>query len=136
MMSKPTWYRIEVNEECVLGGAYHRLCRAFQRIFIGAGAPPDMALLAEMHPFHNRRLVYLSPASIPHVWDLIAEYSGTPCDPPDLTHVSVVFGVPDVKMRLGDLEDELFADLVGAVNNIIPLTPFDEGTSFRAATGT
>lgn len=95
-----TWYAIEITEACLLGGAYHRLCRAFQQAFIAAGAPADMALFAGRGAFDESRVVYLSPASVPILGELIAEYDGRPCDCPDAGLVTLVYGVPGVKARL------------------------------------
>lgn len=88
------WYRIDIEERCVLGGAYHSLCRAFQQAFIHAGAPPDMALFAQTYSFDNRRQVYLSPGSRPRVPELLEAYGARPAQPPDATEVSLVFGAP------------------------------------------
>jgi hypothetical protein len=101
-----SWYSIEISEACILGGAYHRLCRAFQHAFIAAGAPPEMALLAQRVGLGESRRVYISPASVPYLGTLIEEYDGRPCARPQLDEVTLVYGVPGVKARLlGDAAD-------------------------------
>jgi hypothetical protein len=95
-----SWYAIEISEACILGGAYHRLCRAFQHAFIAAGAPPEMALLARRVGLGEARRVYISPASVPYLGTLLDEYRGDPCDCPEFDEVTLVYGVPGAKARL------------------------------------
>ena len=95
-----SWYAIEITESCILGGAYHRFCRAFQHAFIKAGAPPEMALLARRLGLDETRRVYVSPASVPFLGSLIEEYAGAPCACPRHDEVTLVYGVPGVKARL------------------------------------
>lgn len=110
------WYVVEITEACVLDGEYHRLCRQFQRAFIAAGAPPDMALFAQTLLFNDIRKVYFSPGSIRYVQALIEEYGGTACETPQPAGITLVFGVPDAGSRLllvdeealvGDAEEEI-----------------------------
>lgn len=95
-----SWYCVEITEACVLGGDYHRLCRQFQRAFIQAGAPADMALFAQTAPEGDTRKVYFSPASIGFVRPEIESYGGFPCECPEERMVTLVFGVLDAKARL------------------------------------
>lgn len=97
-----TWYQVDITESCVLGGEYHRLCRQFQREFIGAGAPPDMALFAETIPLSDTRKVYFSPGSLPYVQSLIEAFGGQTCSCPNGTDVTLVYGVPDADLSLLD----------------------------------
>lgn len=95
-----TWYSIEITESCILGGAYHRLCRAFQHAFIAAGAPPEMALLAQRIGLDDTRRVFISPASVSYLGNLIDEYDGEPCACPASEDVTLVYGVPGAKASL------------------------------------
>lgn len=95
-----SWHVIEISESCILGGAYHRFCRAFQHAFIAAGAPSDMALLARRTGLDETRQVYVSPASLPYLGSLLEEYEGRPCECPYSDDVTLVYGVPGVKARL------------------------------------
>lgn len=105
-----SWYAIEITESCILGGAYHRLCRAFQQAFIKAGAPPEMALLAQRVGLDESRRVYISPASVPYLGTLLEDYDGRPCDCPKIDEVTLVYGVPGVKARLMGVSAEPAAE--------------------------
>lgn len=89
-----TWFKVTITESCILGGTFHRLCREFQRAFISAGAPSDMALLAQKFVLGETREIYFSPGSVPYVSDLIKVFGGNPCQTPDMEDVTVVYGVP------------------------------------------
>ncbi len=95
-----SWYVIEISESCILGGTYHRLCRTFQHAFIAAGAPPEMALLARRAAFDEARRIYISPASVPYLGNLLEEFGGQPCDCPGREEVTLVYGVPGAKAQL------------------------------------
>lgn len=92
------WTRIDITEACILGGTYHRLCRHFQKAFIAAGAPEDMALFAQTFCAGETRTLYLTPASHAHLTDVV--FDGKPCAPPPAHEVTLVFGVPDAKQQL------------------------------------
>lgn len=94
------WYSIDINEACVLGGEYHRLCRQFQQAFIAAGAPADMALFAETNVLNDSRRIFLSPGSLQHMSNVIEQFEGYPCDSPEVSNVTLVFGVPSAKSLL------------------------------------
>lgn len=94
------WYYVDITEDRVEDGEYHRLCRQFQQAFIAAGAPPEMALFAQMALRDNIRKVYFSPGSVHYVKQLIDTYGGNPCDGPERSKVTLVFGVPDAGWAL------------------------------------
>lgn len=87
------WYLIDMPQASLTDGAYHRLCREFQHAFIKAGAPADLALFAKRGSATSRRL-YLSPQSHSYVPDIIRHFGGRPCDVPDPSNVTLVYGVP------------------------------------------
>ncbi len=93
------WFRVDISESCILGGDYHRLCRAFQQAFIKNGAPNEMALFVESLPLENQRRVFLSPGSMQYLQSLLEGYEGTPCNGPD-GNVTLVYGVPEARMHL------------------------------------
>ncbi len=88
-----TWFLIDMPAASLTDGGYHRLCRSFQKAFIDAGAPADLALFATREASEKRHL-YLSPCSGLYMADLIHEYDGRPCDRPDAALVTLVYGVP------------------------------------------
>lgn len=94
------WYCVDLSANCIAEGLYHRLCREFQKSFIAAGAPPEMALFAQTVPNDGRRKVYFSPGSVHYVNALIELLSGVPCKEPEQDVVTLVFGVPEARTRL------------------------------------
>jgi hypothetical protein len=89
-----TWFKATITESCILGGAFHRLCREFQRAFISAGAPADMALFAQTFVLGDSREIFFSPGSIPYVAELVRLFDGRPCAAPDVNDLTMVYGVP------------------------------------------
>lgn len=87
------WFSIDMPQGSLTDGAYHRLCRAFQRAFIDAGAPSDLALFAARSGEAKRRL-YLTPSSVRYVPDLIRRHDGHRCAAPEAPAVTLVYGVP------------------------------------------
>jgi hypothetical protein len=94
------WYSIDMPEVSVINGAYHRLCREFQKAFIGAGAPPELALFACRKSSAERRRLYLSPNAGDYVPHLMEDYGAEPCSVPDAGTVTLVYGVPGAKSLL------------------------------------
>lgn len=93
------WFLIDMPHGSLTDGAYHRLCRQFQRAFIDAGAPEELALFARREPAASRQL-YLSPMSSAYVPELISKYGGRPCDVPDPAAVTLVYGIPGAQTLL------------------------------------
>lgn len=95
-----SWFKVTVTESCVLGGLFHRLCREFQRAFIAAGAPVEMALFAQTYVLGDSRDIYFSPGSLPYVAELIRLHGGVSCSEPELGQVTMVYGVPGADAQL------------------------------------
>lgn len=93
------WYSIDMPRDSLTNGGYHRLCRRFQRAFIDAGAPADLALFA-MRGSDNERRIYLSPVSVTYVPDLIRTYGASPCEVPAASTVTLVYGAPGAQKLL------------------------------------
>jgi hypothetical protein len=89
-----TWFKTTITESCILGGAFHRLCREFQRAFISAGAPADMALFAQTMVLGDSREIYFSPGSVPYVAELVRLFDARPCSSPNIQDLTMVYGVP------------------------------------------
>ena len=100
------WYSIEMPEESITDGGYHRFCRQFQKAFIGAGAPPDLALFARRNGTSTGRRLYLTPCSSGYVPELVNDYGAEPCDVPEEDTVTLVYGVPGAKTLL-TVKDEM-----------------------------
>ncbi|HEX7072340.1 MAG TPA: hypothetical protein VF190_16115 [Rhodothermales bacterium] len=88
------WYRVDMTMESLRDGVFHRLCREFQQAFIANGAPLEMALYAQAEPSDGTRRVYFTPGCTTYVQTLIDGYGGTPCNVPDESALTLVFGVP------------------------------------------
>lgn len=98
------WYSIDMPPGSLANGAYHKLCRTFQRAFIDAGAPNDLALFALRSGEELRRL-FLTPSSPRYVPELIRRYGGYPCTPPAASAVTLVYGVPGAMALLARVDD-------------------------------
>ncbi len=92
------WFKLHIAEGA--GRSFQSLCRAFQRAFISAGAPADMALFTGSASRDGTREVYLSSGSHPYVEDLIRHHRGHTCTAPDPETVTMVYGVPGAESRL------------------------------------
>lgn len=99
------WYSIDMPEESVTDGGYHRFCRQFQKAFIGAGAPPELALFACRDRSISGRRLYLTPSSSDYVPDLVQYYGAEPCSVPESNTVTLVYGVPSSKTLLSTSDD-------------------------------
>ena len=100
------WYSIEMPEESITDGGYHRFCRQFQKAFIGAGAPADLALFAHRNGSSTGRRLYLTPCSSGYVPELVNAYGAEPCEVPKEDTVTLVYGVPGAKTLL-TVQDEV-----------------------------
>lgn len=75
------WHKVSLSLEQIVHREGHKLERAFETVFIGSGAPKDMALF-------SRRLssggvdYYFSPDVLQLSKRIIEEFSGIPCEKP------------------------------------------------------
>lgn len=123
-----TWYSIDMPQASLTDGAYHRLCRQFQKAFIEAGAPADLALFAQRDGVPARRL-FLSPCSGSYVPELISHYKGRPCASPDASSVTLIYGVPGARSLLKSGRSIPDGPLQRAQTPIYPLTRPQEAAS-------
>lgn len=100
------WFSIDMPEASLTDGGYHRFCRAFQKAFIRAGAPPCLALFARRPMNTTVRRLYLSPESEHYVADLLRDHDARRCPPPDPVGVTLVYGVPDARNSLLAIDKE------------------------------
>lgn len=123
-----TWYLIDMPPASLTDGAYHRLCRRFQKAFIDAGAPVDLALFARRDSAPARRL-YLSPCSGSYVPDLIRHYDGRPCSIPQASSVTLIYGVPGARALLNGVSPDRDDSFRRSEAPIYPLTRSQEAAS-------
>lgn len=94
------WHKLTVTDSSGPEGPFRSLCREFQRCFIAAGAPEEMALFTRSDRAGDAHDVYLSPGSFPHADELVRQYGGQPCAPPYPGSVTMVYGVPGADRRV------------------------------------
>lgn len=100
-----SWYQIDIDESWLSAGRLHRLCRQFQRAYIRAGAPAEMALFALRDTCNTSRCLYVSPAARTHAADLLDAYAARPCSRPAIEHLTLLYGPPDVEHVLFRTEE-------------------------------
>lgn len=71
--------------------------KKFEKIYISADGPSDMALFSDNEYQNNRINIYFTPGCSPACDFLIKEYKGSTCSAPDVEHVSLVTGNDDAK---------------------------------------
>jgi len=72
--------------------ALEKLEKQFEKLFIKAGGPEDMALFSDNEYSDGRIHIYFTPGCNPHCADLISRYAGEECDPPILGQVFLLDG--------------------------------------------
>lgn len=66
----------------MLGGPYHRLCRLFNEA-LGQIAQSEIVLLGQTAPDADLHRLYIPPAGVAYLRDLIEQHGGAPCPAPD-----------------------------------------------------
>lgn len=90
-----TWYCVEIEESYLLGGRFHQLCRDFQRAFMAAGGPEEMALFAQTNPDEDMRRVFFSPGCVRYARDLMERHQGFFCARPEAQSITLLFGISE-----------------------------------------
>ena len=75
--------------------ALQKLEKEFEKLFIAANAPGDMALFSDNEYQDGKISIYFTPGCNPHCVSLINQYHGEECDPPSLEHVFLLDGNDD-----------------------------------------
>ncbi len=75
--------------------ALEKLEKQFEKKFIAADGPEDMALFSDNEYSDGRIGIYFTPGCSPHCDELIAEYNGEACEPPPLSRVFLLDGNDD-----------------------------------------
>ena len=97
-VSSNNWFCVEM--EPAARASFLRLCRQFQRAFMRAGAPDNMALFARTTESGEAYELYFSPECESYVDHLIEDHDGVPCRPPQSEAMTLLFGIPDAKSQL------------------------------------
>lgn len=72
--------------------ALEKIEKEFEKLFMAAEGPDDMALFSDNEYTDGKIGIYFSPGCNPHCANLIHEYGGEECDPPALSQVFVLDG--------------------------------------------
>lgn len=70
--------------------------KQFEKLYIAAGGPENMALLFDNEYSNGSIGIYFSPDCNPHCAELIARFGGEECGPPPLSGVFVLDGDDEV----------------------------------------
>lgn len=90
------WYKVTLtNKQIEEQRALQNLRKEFEKSFIAADAPEDMALFSENEYHDDRIAIYFTPGCDPHCVSLITQYHGEECDPPALDQVFLLDGNDD-----------------------------------------
>jgi len=88
-----TWNKVLLSTEQIEEQhALEKLEKQFEKLFIGADGPDDMALFSDNEYKDGKINIYFTPGCNPSCDDLISQYSGEECDPPTIDHVFLLDG--------------------------------------------
>jgi hypothetical protein len=92
------WYKISFTfNQIEKDRALLNLEKKFEKIYIDADGPSDMALFSDNEYHDNRINIYFTPGCSPACDYLIKEYKGVACEAPDVEHVTLVTGNDDAE---------------------------------------
>lgn len=90
------WNKVVLTSEQIeKQRALEKLEKAFEKLFIAADGPDDMALFSDNEYQDGKIGIYFTPGCNPHCAGLIGEYGGEECEPPALSQVFVLDGNDD-----------------------------------------
>ena len=72
--------------------ALEKLEKQFEKLYMAADGPDDMALFSDHEYTDGKITIYFTPDCMPSCDDLISEYNGQECDPPTIDHVFLLDG--------------------------------------------
>jgi hypothetical protein len=72
--------------------ALEKLEKQFEKLYIAADGPDDMALLSDNDYTDGKIGIYFTPGCNPLCKDVISQYGGEECDPPTIDHVFLLDG--------------------------------------------
>ena len=86
-----SWYEVILSREQVVEGVSEKIQSDFEELFIKSGKPPEMALFCDIFTAPQFSM-YFSPVSAQYASDLIAAYSGDPCEKPNASEITLLVG--------------------------------------------
>lgn len=90
------WRRVVIGPEAMQH--YSALQRQFEEIFVARGGPLDAAVFVPQTPTPGRTLLF-TPAAARIAPSFLAALCATPCDPPSVGSVTLIFGHDDALER-------------------------------------
>ena len=88
-----TWNKIILTTEQIEEQhALEKLQKQFEKHYIAADGPDEMALFSDHEYIDGKITIYLTPDCKPSCDDLISQYSGEECDPPTIDHIFLLDG--------------------------------------------
>lgn len=76
------WYKVVMSSIEVAKGKHSELQKAFEALFMAAGAPKEMALFSSGLAGRDNLEIYFSPGSIEYARILLELYQGQSCERP------------------------------------------------------
>ncbi len=89
-----SWYKIVISKE--QGAAELDIQERFHKALIACGGHPDLKIYMErrtVNEFIFPFVFFLPPFTAAYCSDIIEDYSGQPCETPDISTIVVHFGV-------------------------------------------
>jgi hypothetical protein len=87
------WNKVSLTAEQIEEQhALEKLEKQFEKLFIAANGPEDMALFSDNDYQDGRISIYFTPGCNPHCAGLISQYSGEECEPPSLGRIFLLDG--------------------------------------------
>lgn len=86
------WQRIILTAQQINNREHERLKQVFNALFLAAGMPPDMFLLARPRPDGSTEY-YFSPLAGHYARELIRAYESSACPEPEVTQVILAGGL-------------------------------------------
>lgn len=93
-----SWYKITIDSNQLSSGEMVNIGKKFSDILHALGSPKDMFALCDNMPQkvagQNKMVtsIYFSPGCMPHISQLIADYSGVSCEEPDRSSLAFMDG--------------------------------------------
>jgi hypothetical protein len=88
-----SWYKVTVKyEETTPRGSGRSLQEIFEELFIGTGAPRDVALFGDRSDDFNYYFYYFSPGAHRIAAELIERYRGVTCQMPSGERLALLAG--------------------------------------------
>lgn len=86
------WFRITLSRHEYESGESHVLWGAFHAAYIARNGPEGMAMYGRWDDDGSCYFVYITPRSVRHILPLLDAYSAKPCDMPEISSVTLIYG--------------------------------------------